>query len=276
MNDGTAVVIFYVAIEFVQGDTLTIGQIIAKFCRLSFGGPLLGIAFGIALETWLLMMHNNPKLETNITFCMAYISFYVAELPGIHVSGILTIVFLGLWMARAGKNEISKESEHAVHNFWGQMGFIAETLIFILSGLMLGYEITHDDQVTFENFGKTILLYIFLILIRQILLVIFYPLMRCTGYPLELKHTILLQWGALRGALGMFLSLVLMNNPLIDRQISTCILFHTSFIALLTLFINGLTTGIVVQKLGLSRESNISKKFMWMFLERVTKVAIEK
>jgi CPA1 family monovalent cation:H+ antiporter len=112
------------------------------------------------------MMHNNAKLETNVTFCIAYLTFYVAELPQIHVSGILAIVFLGLWMARAGKNEISKESEHAVHNFWSQVGFIAETLIFVLSGLMLGYEATHEDYVTYENFGKTILLYIFLIVIR--------------------------------------------------------------------------------------------------------------
>jgi NhaP-type Na+/H+ or K+/H+ antiporter len=179
-------------------------------------------------------------------------------------------------MARSGKNAISAESEHAVHNFWGQIGFAAETLIFILSGLMLGYVASHGSYMTFENFGKTILLYLFLNVIRQGLLIVFYPLMRLTGYPLELKHTILLNWGALRGALGMFLSLILMNNNQIDREISTTILFHTSFIALLTLFINGLTTGIVVQKLGLTSETNISKKFMWMFLERVTAVSIQK
>jgi NhaP-type Na+/H+ or K+/H+ antiporter len=100
--------------------------------------------------------------------------------------------------------------------------------------------------------------------------------MQLTGYDIEMKHTVLLQWGALRGALGMFLSLILMNKENIDRQISTTILFHTSFIALLTLTINGLTTGTIVQKLGLSRETGISKKFMWMFLERVTKLSIEK
>jgi NhaP-type Na+/H+ or K+/H+ antiporter len=104
LNDGTAVVIFFVALDFVKGEEMTIGQIIGRFCRLSLGGPALGIAFGFILEMWLAYIHNKPKLETNLTFCFAYITFYVAELPSIHVSGILAIVFLGLWMTRSGKN----------------------------------------------------------------------------------------------------------------------------------------------------------------------------
>jgi NhaP-type Na+/H+ or K+/H+ antiporter len=256
LNDGTAVVIFFVALDFVKGETLTIGEIIAKFCRLSFGGPALGIAFGMVLEFWLAFIHNKPKLETNLTFCFAYITFYVAELPSVHVSGILAIVFLGLYMTRSGKNFISAESEHAVHNFWGQVGFIAETLIFVLSGLMMGGAI-HAGKFEAAEIGKTIALYVFLFIIRQGLLVVFYPLMRLTGYPIELKHTILLAWGALRGALGMFLSLVLVNSPDIDKKISYTILFHTSCIALLTLLVNGLTTGCLVRKLGLSKETQI-------------------
>lgn len=66
-----------------------------------------------------------------------------------------------------------------------------------------------------------------------------------TGYPIELKHTALLTWGALRGALGMFLSMVLLNTPGL-KDVGTIMLFHTAFIALLTLVVNGLTTGIVV------------------------------
>jgi NhaP-type Na+/H+ or K+/H+ antiporter len=65
------------------------------------------------------MIHNKPKLETNLTFCFAYLVFYVAELPSLHVSGILAIVFLGLYMANTGKTAISAESEHTIHNFWG-------------------------------------------------------------------------------------------------------------------------------------------------------------
>jgi NhaP-type Na+/H+ or K+/H+ antiporter len=145
-------------------------------------------------------------------------------------------------------------------------------MIFVISGIVLGFDAITSEHVSFENLGKTFLLYIFLTVTRQVLLVIFYPLMKLTGYPLELSHTALLTWGALRGALGMFLSLVLRSNAGIDPAISGIILFHTSFIALLTLIVNGLTTGIVVEKLGLSKESAIEKKFMWMFIEQVSVV----
>jgi NhaP-type Na+/H+ or K+/H+ antiporter len=96
------------------------------------------------------------------------------------------------------------------------------------------------------------------------------PIMRSSGYPIKLEHTFLLTWGALRGALGMFLSLILINNPKVDPIISLTILFHCSFIALLTLIVNGLTTKMVVAKLHLSKESSTSKKFMWMFIERIS------
>jgi NhaP-type Na+/H+ or K+/H+ antiporter len=91
---------------------------------------------------------------------------------------------------------------------------------------------------------------------------------------MEFKHTLLLTWGALRGALGMFLSLILVNSyPKVSKEVSYTILFHTSCIALLTLLVNGLTTGCLVRKLGLSKESTISKKFTWIFVNRVSECA---
>jgi hypothetical protein len=149
-------------------------------------------------------------------------------------------------MSHWNKILISGESVHCVHDFWGQIGFYAEVMIFIISGVMFGFDTVSTDYVTFGNLGKTFCLYIFLAIIRQGLLLVFYPLMNLTGYPMKISHTILLTWGALRGALGMFLSLVLKSDPSIDPEISAIIMFHTSFIALLTLIINGLTTGIVV------------------------------
>jgi NhaP-type Na+/H+ or K+/H+ antiporter len=70
---------------------------------MSFGGPVLGIISGAVLTEWLKHIHNNPKLETNLTFCFPYLTFYIAELPNVHVSGILAVVFLGLYMSHRGK-----------------------------------------------------------------------------------------------------------------------------------------------------------------------------
>jgi hypothetical protein len=55
---------------------------------------------------------------------------------------------------------------HAVHDFWGMIGFAAEVMIFVISGILLGFDAVTQDNVSFENFGKTVLLYIFLTAIR--------------------------------------------------------------------------------------------------------------
>lgn len=75
----------------------------------------------------------------------------------------------------------------------------------MLSGIMIGY---HNKQiVTWENFGKGIVLFGFLNLIRFVLLLILLPIMRRLGYPMDIRHCVLMTWGGLRGALALFLSL---------------------------------------------------------------------
>lgn len=46
--------------------------------------------------------------------------FYVAENVnfGIQISGIISLVTLGLFMSAFGKTRISSEADHAVHTFW--------------------------------------------------------------------------------------------------------------------------------------------------------------
>lgn len=57
-------------------------------------------------------IHNQPIMEANLTVCMPYIVFYIAEHHTIHVSGILALVAMGLFMAKKGRaTGISIESE---------------------------------------------------------------------------------------------------------------------------------------------------------------------
>mgnify|MGYP006091504959 CR=1 FL=1 len=69
--------------------------------------------------------------------------FYIAEfLSGeeskFKLSGILALVTFGLYMSYSGKTQISSESQHALHHIWGYIGFAAESIIFILSGIIIG------------------------------------------------------------------------------------------------------------------------------------------
>ena len=92
-------------------------------------------------------IHNNFVLEVNTTIFGSYLIFFLAEATPLGVSGILALVALGLYMTRSGKTRISAESEHSVHHVWGYIGFIAETIIFILTGLILGERIIMDSFI---------------------------------------------------------------------------------------------------------------------------------
>ena len=187
LNDGTAMVVFLVLLELVEGVDLTWGDIILKFVRLSFGGPLLGAVFGGFVSLILQRIHNNFVLEVNITIVAAYLVFFLAENTGLHVSGILALVALGVYMAWAGKADISAESEHALHHVWGYVGFIAETVIFFLSGLVLGGRLSHpESNITAGDYGKVFANYLLLHVIRFFMLFLFWPILNRLGYGMSI------------------------------------------------------------------------------------------
>ena len=222
LNDGTAMVIFLVLLDIVEGKETTPSQIIGKFCRLSFGGPALGLVCGVFVQLILSKLHNNFVLEINTTFVAAYIVFFVAEGTPVHVSGILALVFLGLFMNKQGKTRISVESEHAMHHVWGYIGFMAETIIFILSGVIMGIRLAignHEDATVVID-GKDFLLvlanYALLHVIRFSMIGMFWPILRKLGYGMEFRHVILCSYAGLRGAVGLSLALMVVSSKNIN------------------------------------------------------------
>ena len=237
------------------------------FCKMSLLGPLLGLAFGILMTMALKRIHNQPIMEANITVCFPYIAFYVAEHHNVHVSGILALVAMGLFMTRSGKTTaISTESEESIHAIWSYIGFAAETLIFALTGLILGGEMVRDG-VKLIWIPQLFAMYIGLHIIRFLGLAMLYPCMKLTGYSYSWKHVILLSYSGLRGAVGLCLALMIKFDDNIDVLVRDQVMFFTGGIVLLTLLINGTTTGYVIRKLGLAKENEMSKVMLKKVLE---------
>lgn len=131
-------------------------------------------------------IHNNGTLEANATVFVSYLVFFLAEGTSLHVSGILAIVTLGLYMTNSGKNQISRESEHAVHHVWGFIGFVAETVIFIVTGVILGTRLfgTNTD-LTYIDYLKTLGIYVVLHIIRFVCIFIHWPFLIKMGYGMS-------------------------------------------------------------------------------------------
>jgi len=182
LNDGTALVAFEVFLEIALGESLGGDDIIMLFVRLSIGGPLIGIACGVISSWWLKRIYDDPTLEIAVTFLTCYITFWIAELSGAHVSGILALVSLGFYMSGVGKTYISVRSENDLHAFWKFMGWTGETLIFVLSGVIIGNKVFADGRFEGIDFPLLIVFYIMLTIIRYLIIALFYPVMKSSGY----------------------------------------------------------------------------------------------
>ena len=73
---------------------------------------------GLIGSFWIRKIIRDDVLTSCVTFITCYICFYIAEFTFLNVSGILSVVFLGLFMSAYGKTKIYPESEHAVHTIW--------------------------------------------------------------------------------------------------------------------------------------------------------------
>ncbi|KAH9745895.1 Sodium/hydrogen exchanger 7 [Citrus sinensis] len=187
MNDGTAIVVYQLFYQMVLGKSFGWGAIIKFLAQVSLGAVGMGLAFGIASVLWLGFIFNDTVIEIALTLAVSYIAFFTAQ-EGADVSGVLTVMTLGMEM----------------------VAYIANTLIFILSGVVIAEGILGNDKI-FENHGNSwgylILLYLFVQVSRLFVVATLYPVLRNFGYGLEWKEAIILVWSGLRGAVALSLSL---------------------------------------------------------------------
>ena len=71
---------------------------------------------------------------------------------------------------------------------------------------------------------------------------------------LDWRHIVLIAWTGLRGAVGLALALALVTDVAVARDLSHRILFHVSGLVLGTLVINGISTQVCIQLLGVNKE----------------------
>jgi NhaP-type Na+/H+ or K+/H+ antiporter len=245
---GTAIVLFMVFLLGFTGEAS--GSPIVEFFRVAFGGILIGLIIGGFAISWVRRVFNDALVEISVVITAAYITFYVCE-HFFHVSGVLGLVTLGLVMAYIGRTRISPEVEHFLHEFWELAAFIANTLIFLIVGVV----IAQRTVFTGKDFLLLGIVYIGIHIVRAVLIGIFYPFMKKIGYGLSVKDSYVLWWGALRGAIGLALALIVAGEERIPVQIRDQILFLTAGLVTLTSLVNATTIKILVKRLGLTKVS---------------------
>jgi NhaP-type Na+/H+ or K+/H+ antiporter len=153
INDGTAMLLFslFKGMAF-DGDTFSFSKVLLTFARLAGGGAVLGVVSSRLLAFILSHVYNDPIGETVLTLMFAYGTFFFAEYGltmishEAHVSGALAVVTFGLDMAYTGKLYISAQSEEALHSFWSLLEWLADSVIFCLTGVIISKVLVYKEE----------------------------------------------------------------------------------------------------------------------------------
>lgn len=178
----------------------------------------MGILFGIISTLLIRMVNKDSILTINVTIAMCYILYFVAEYVhfGIRISGIMALVSMGLYMAAFGKTKFTPDAREKTHEFWKVFVFVAETIIFILGGVMVGTKCLNNDSliklIGFDEISKLLFLYFCMLLARFISISVFMPKLQSEGYGLKWNEVFALTYGGLRGAVGIAFTLILASN----------------------------------------------------------------
>lgn len=240
-NDGTAIVVFGIALEAAASGTFDPVAGLFDFVQVALGGLVVGAALGW-LVAQLLARIDDPLIVTSLTTLLAYGAYLVAE--RVHVSGVLAVVMAGLFSGNLGTPRVSPTTRFMLFNLWEYLAFLANSLIFLLIGLDV------DLPQLSANLGPIIVAVAAVLLSRAVVIYGLSWLFHRRGVPIHVpsKWRHVLFWGALRGAISLALALSLPVD-LPERETLESMAFG---VVLFTLLGQGTTIQFLLKRLGLT------------------------
>ncbi|MGD8632470.1 MAG: Na+/H+ antiporter [Anaerolineales bacterium] len=235
-NDGTAIVIFGLALEIVSAGSLDLPASIIEFVRVAAGGLIIGASLGW-LFSRLAARVDDYLIETTLTTVLAFGAYLVAE--QFHLSGVLAVVAAGLVSGNVGEREMSPTTHIVLVNFWEYLAFLANSAVFLLIGV--------DIEIgSMLGNGSLILWAIGAVLVSRA--VTTYSLTQVErAIPDRWRHVLF--WGGLRGAIALALALSIPADFGPERQI---LIEMTYGVVLFSLVVQGMSMNTVLKRLGIT------------------------
>eukprot|EP00931_Biecheleriopsis_adriatica_P026811 TRINITY_DN16249_c0_g2_i1.p1 TRINITY_DN16249_c0_g2~~TRINITY_DN16249_c0_g2_i1.p1 ORF type:complete len:1046 (-),score=213.54 TRINITY_DN16249_c0_g2_i1:188-3325(-) len=257
LNDGTAMVLFYIAYDMLKGAEYDPKQVFFFLLYMIAGSLLLGAVLGTMFSTWIRaagnrLQHDSCIIQISLSVCCAYGTFVISE-GVIGISGVLCTVAAALVLADSIWPKVVQQ--HSMHDVWHMFEYLGNTVIFFLAGGLTGKSILSTDS---SDWLHLLVIYVMLMVIRFSVIFASKPLLgflSSDGTPVSWQECTVMTWGGLRGAVGLALAIRMQvekaDGALSDRDADRC-LFFTGGVAALTLVINATSCPLVVKKLGIT------------------------
>jgi CPA1 family monovalent cation:H+ antiporter len=290
-NDGTAVALFFVLLEVITDGFHGVSSVvegIVLFSAMVFGGIAFGAVMGILFSKFIMYMRSNEAVTIMLMFVLSHITFLLSELLSEHMtlfgfefkfSSIIATLLASMVVGNYGRTKISPRAEEFVEKFWGQAVFIANSLVFLLIGLLFATIPIHLSDFIYPILGTVVL-----VAIGRALSV--YPVIKFLNWtktekeiPSSWQH--MLAWGSLRGALAVMVVLIIPDNLSFPGWQATYspkdfIMAITLGCIFATLFIKATTIAGLMKKLNIGALTDIEKELRENSLSVIHKKVMSK
>ncbi len=240
LNDGTGVVLFGIALAAVAAP-VGIADGLATFAIAVVGSTLLGLVAG-AVGARVMRLANDRLVEVMASVVVAYGVYLIAE--QIHQSGIIATVVAGIVIGNTGGRwALPEATTQALDTVWEFVAYLLTAVVFLLVGVV----ITPGDLVV----ALPVIAVGYLAMTAARAAVVYGVIgigqrLGPPGVRLSMGYQHVMFWAGLRGAIAVALVLALPPD-LPQRHLIAGGVFG---IVLVTLLLQGTTTGWVVRRTG--------------------------
>jgi CPA1 family monovalent cation:H+ antiporter len=256
LNDASSLILYAAAIGAVVTGVFDLWRTIGQFFIAGFGGVALGVAVGwLAVAGWRRI--KDTDLQSVISFAVPFLSYATAQRLGL--SGVLAVVYTGIYANRWTPIVITSPTRLQVSGFWNTLVFVANAVLFLLVGLQLHRVVA---QVQSEYSAGAVLWYAFVVNVTIVATRLIWCLLQeyaplpgrgrgPTPYEPNWRHAIVTAWSGLRGAVSLAAALAIPltvagGARLVHRDL---VIFLTFSVILVTLVGGGLTLPLVIRAL---------------------------
>jgi Na+/H+ antiporter len=134
INDGTALVLYRIAVGVATGGAFSLGSATLEFLGVSAGGILVGLAVGFVSDA-IVRRQTDAGLSIFLSVLTAYGAYIGAE--QLRVSGVLAAVVAGVFAGYRSPRSLDADIRLSAVAFWNVLVFGLEITLFVLLGLQL-------------------------------------------------------------------------------------------------------------------------------------------
>ncbi len=263
VNDGTALVLFAVAVGVIAGGrvpgafTLT-GEFLGK----SLGGVAAGLLVG-GLVVLVRQHVDDPMREGGLSLLTPFVAFLLADAA--HSSGVLAVVVSGLLLSYAGPRVIRARSRLTAYAFWDLSTFMINGGLFVLLGMQVPRSLRSiTSHSPMASLGIAVLVALVVVATRMAWVHLSVsalqridrrPFRRARQFDARVRTAA--GWAGFRGAVSLAAALAVpvtthTGAPVRERDL---IIFVTVVVIVLIMLVQGTTLPAVVGWAGLSGDA---------------------